>query len=429
MQKVETTQGQAKVQSLLGMIWTIALQRPNKGLDIVRVHSPSQVLPKANASTMLSRMRRWGLYTSSDTGVADAFGGQDVYALFEKIPLKMLITCTDALPTNHLVAALSLHDWRQKASSGDFSAATTLHILFTCMHHAACLAKKPGLLSIPNLCSNMVRLTRAMKSSKFQDNFENALDMIAERIDRRVVLDLPEHATVWWEENNSMIRLALQGLDEDKQKTILSVFNDPWHFRNNSWERGDLVHWCSSNCCPSLAETKAKTREALRILLQEYPAIPLLYRWKHWEPALNWAIRGTLCYGVLQLALSMCANQDSISKCQDLDPDSPDLSFALKQEVRLTKSVSFLTSSTILQDLGKSFFVSGPLADFMDHVSYVETCRTCVNLRATGLQLPYSKCDATFDSVRQMNWSLIKGDKILGIVFLLQCFSIILNLE
>ena len=414
MQQCET-KGQAKVQSLLGMIWTIALQRVGQnGLDIVRMHSPSQVLPKANAATLLSRMRRWGMYSSAEPGSAEAFGGSETYKCFDRIPLKMVITCTDALPTNHLVQALSLQDWRRKALSGDFNAATTLHIMFTCMHHAACLAKKPGLLSIPNLCSNMVRLTRAMKSSKFQDNFDKALSGIAERTERRIVQELPSYVKTWWDENQVLVDMALAGLSAEHKKLILSVFNEPWRFDPNTWREGKFTHWCPPGCCTSAEDANAKTRQALRLLSQGYPAIPLLYRWKHWEPALNWAIRGTLCNGILQYALSMCCDETSMAKFSQIDPDSPDLSFALKQEVRLTKSVSFLTSERVQKDLGTSFLVSGPLADFMEHVSFVETCRTRVNLKQCGLKLPHSKCDATVDSVRQLNWDLISGQKFHG---------------
>jgi len=415
--------GQAKVQALLGMIWTVALDRVDQsvGIDLVRMHSPSQVLPKANAATILSRMRRWGIYTSADPGSADAYGGQEVYTGFSQVPLKMLITCTDALPTNHLVQAMSMQDWRRKAAAGDFNAATTLHVMFTCMHHAACLAKKPGLLSVPNLCSNMVRLTRAMKSSKFQDNFEKALAGIAERIDRRVVPELPSSVKTWWENNGALVKMALSGLPPESQEIILAVFNDPWRFDPNTWRDGCFVHWCTAGCCPSAAEAKVKTREALRRLCEDYPAIPLLYRWKHWEPALNWAIRGTFCNGVLQYALSMCSDESSVAKFADLDPDSPDLSFSLKQEVRLTKSVAFLTSDSIRQDLGVSFLVSNPLADFMDHVSFIETSRSRVNLKECGLKLLGSTSVATVESLRLLNWKLLNGEKILG-PSKLECF-------
>lgn len=411
------SKGQAKVQPLLGMIWTVALgrTRDRAGIDMVRIHSPSQVLPKANGATILSRMRRWGLYTSSPSGSADAFGGEETYKCFSQIPLKMVIMVTDALPTNHMVHAMSLHDWHRKCREGDFNAATTLHIMHTCLHHAACLAKKPGLLSVPNLCSNMVRLTRAMKSGKFQDNFDKALNAIAQGMDRRVVCELPGYVVKWWEEEGDTVRVALEGLKQESQDLILSVFNDPWRFDHRTWPRGKFVHWCSTGCCASSSDAEAKAREALRLLLQQFPAVPLLYRWKHWEPALHWAIRGTMCNGVLQFALSMCADESSVAKFADLDPDSPDLSFAVKQEVRLSKSVSFLTSGTIQQDLGISFLVSTPLAAFMDHVSFIESCRFRVNLRESGLKLSNSKCDATVDSVRMLNWKLLNGEKTLSI--------------
>ena len=88
--------------------------------------------------------------------------------------------------------------WEQRALAGDYNAATTLHTSVTCMHHGACLAKKPGLLAVPGLCSNMVRLTRAMQSSKFQENFGSALDYVASKmLQRRVVVSIPQHASRW----------------------------------------------------------------------------------------------------------------------------------------------------------------------------------------------------------------------------------------
>ena len=142
-----------------------------------------------------------------------------------------------------------------------------------------------------------------------------------------------------------MLKLYMTGLDDASQALILEMFNDTWLYepgRHAQW-----VHWRAPKCCESDEECVRKAREALRRLLQHFPAVPLLYRWKHWEPALFFAIRGTMLNGVLQFALYQCASSQNIAKMADLDPDNPDLSLSLKQEVRLCKAVKFMTSENI----------------------------------------------------------------------------------
>lgn len=85
-----------KTAPMLGMIQHMAVRRKDsrgrKGdFECVALHCPSQILPKQNAGTILSRIRRWGVYTSS--GCPPAYGGQELYDEFANIPLKMLMWC------------------------------------------------------------------------------------------------------------------------------------------------------------------------------------------------------------------------------------------------------------------------------------------------------------------------------------------------
>lgn len=84
--------GMKKTMSLLGMVQRLAVKRSNgAGLDSVSVHCPSQLLPRQNSATILSRMRKWSLYGSQ--GCSKALGGETVYEQMKKIPLKMHIWC------------------------------------------------------------------------------------------------------------------------------------------------------------------------------------------------------------------------------------------------------------------------------------------------------------------------------------------------
>ena len=102
---------------------------------------------------------------------------------------------------------------------------------------------------------------------------------------------------------------------------------------------------------PDVAQVSWKAahggKQALRVLLQIFPDIPLLYRWKGWEPCLFYCIRGCVVHGFLQFALTHSANVDTVNKLESLDEDSPDMSFSLKQEVRLSKAIKVFNSESI----------------------------------------------------------------------------------
>lgn len=83
--------GMKRTSPLLGMLQFVCLKRTDGTSDCIALHSPSQLLPRQNAGTILSRIRRWAVYCSS--GCSTFFGGRNLYSLFEKVPLKVIIFC------------------------------------------------------------------------------------------------------------------------------------------------------------------------------------------------------------------------------------------------------------------------------------------------------------------------------------------------
>ena len=102
---LKAVKGMKRVQPLLGMLQHLILRtEPEAGVPgagdvhIAQVHAPCQLLPRANSFTILSRMRRWSLYSS--VGCAPQLGGQDLWRLFAQIPLKLVIHCCGYCPSN-----------------------------------------------------------------------------------------------------------------------------------------------------------------------------------------------------------------------------------------------------------------------------------------------------------------------------------------
>ena len=254
------------------------------------------------------------------------------------------------MPANHCCQAMELQEWGNLMQKGDQNAATTFHLPFSCLHHASCLAKKPGLLGIEGLCSTLVRLARAMKSSKFQSVFDDNVQYLASRMCRREVPSLPSVIGDWLEERQTFRNMVFSGLREEDHKLCMQIFNDIWingNERSLFRKGGTWTHWCPPGCCASELESRSRGKQALRVLLQIFPDIPLLYRWKGWEPCLFYCIRGCVVHGFLQFALTHSANVDTVNKLESLDEDSPDMSFSLKQEVRLSKAIKVFNSESI----------------------------------------------------------------------------------
>lgn len=76
---------------LLGMLQQLAVKRSDGRRECVSIHCPSQTLPRQNAGTILSRMRKWALYSSA--GCSEFLGGTELRQLFEQVPLKLVIWC------------------------------------------------------------------------------------------------------------------------------------------------------------------------------------------------------------------------------------------------------------------------------------------------------------------------------------------------
>lgn len=258
---------------------------------------------------------------------------------------------SDALPANHNVQASEHQGWQERKNKGCPVASSTAQFEMNCLSHQCALSKKPSLLAISGLCSSLVRFTRSMRSSKFQDLFAQGLDTIAQSVDRRVVANLPQSCISWSKKQKIICQLMGHNLDfnEDHIDNITSMFNSDWS--QSFQDEGSWVHWCAG-CCADRSETIAKSREILRLLFQRHPDVPLLYRWKGWEEAQDYTGLGIIIHGFLQFLVTKCCNSNSVANVDKAvempDEDLADCSFAVKQEIRMTKTLAFLTGDSVL---------------------------------------------------------------------------------
>ena len=190
-------------------------------------------------------------------------------------------------------------------------------------------------------------MAHAMKSSLHTRRMENIVSKMAAQTVVMQVANLPERIQQSQAKNRDKLGVCQTTLDEDAAELILSMLNEDWS--QSLSDLGHLTHWCQAGCCRSERHAKSKMKQALQMLLLDAFETPLLYRWKHVEPASEFTLRGLLVHRVLEHAWrsSLKEHADDAVVDQDvadLDEDNADLSPAEKQKVRATKVLQLLST-------------------------------------------------------------------------------------
>ncbi|CAE7779688.1 unnamed protein product, partial [Symbiodinium sp. CCMP2456] len=377
----KSKRGSLKRQSLMGMVQRVFVRRdedvckPDASGETVQIHVP----------------RGWG---------------ELACGRFFKL-------CTDACPANFMHIAAEHHGWNQLRASHDLNACGTMNLEVNCLHHQACLARRPIILYIDGLAASTVRLAKAMRGSKFQQSIEDGIGILVNKMDRIEVAELPESVKEFQEKQDIMLTLAAgSSLTSDQRKLVLRMFNGNWESARDNWQQGEWTHWCCSGCCASEEISKRSAREALPVLFQAFASEPLLYRWKHWEPFLEWVLRGIVVNGFLKFLITQCAPKDEKDRA-DWDEGDPAMSFAEKQAVRVSKCQKALTEPDFHVILFKALISAQPLRQLMDDVSLVETLRVRFMLKQKGVKLENSAADASVQNIRNKNWVFYSGERAL----------------
>ena len=102
---------------------------------------------------------------------------------------------------------------------------------------------------------------------------------------------------------------------------------------------------CCCTCC-------RKTLAQLKILIGCFPPVPLLYRWKHFEVAASYCLRGLICNRILLDVLLKLFKKtgpeiEQLARDINMDADDADESFANLQQVRVCKTVLLLQDACV----------------------------------------------------------------------------------
>jgi hypothetical protein len=138
-------------------------------------------------------------------------------------------------------------------------------------------------------------------------------------------------------------------------------------FFNHDHDSDELIHWCVCGCCGSDEECLATAIRIASKSLCIHPDTPLLYRWKHWEQAVSYTLRGVRLHNlprrVLGVTMSRLPVEVPAPSADELDEN---LSFAQRQQIRGQKTLQLLGSANIGVQLGMIVLAGAPVERFMN---------------------------------------------------------------
>ena len=388
---------------LLGINESVYVRRAGDAslpLEAVDLVTPGLVLPRANWATLANRLNRWRVLTPSGCGIC--LGGDSATAVVAHCPVKISLLCTDALVTNHALIAREQTEWA-KARALNPSLAVAF-LAGDCQHHQAALGKKPMILAVPGLCAGLVRLTHLFESSVFVDKMEAALLNIVKQLEWNRCMELPDACKTWRSRNLALLlRAHCDLLDSmDIYAEYLQFFNGNWLLTLR------LVHWCLPGCCASREEAINKAMKLLRATLLRFPSVPLLYRWKHFDPALAWLARNKGLHGLLLAVMRTSLSKMPVINTGDHGSDDENMPFALKHATRGERSVRLLMRSSIMSDTAMCTLLCGPLSRFAEDVSRADSA-TMKYL--ASLTHKISETRATAAVAACLNVAILTGDR------------------
>ena len=257
------------------------------------IHSPSQVLPRANTATIANRRDRWMACGVSGSGGALFDYHDSLTSGYCSGPAwHTIISTKDNLALNDLILGMDEAVIRQSLEDGLHDSLSTPTMLgLSCLAHSCVLTTKLVTNKLDDLPGKLVKMGHIHESGKVSTAFKTYIDSIVDdRFDFIPVPELPPECTLYRIKSANILKntrmcLDLGPADED---FILDV-------DNGDWDAERWVHYCTGMPC----RCKGDKRQALRFMklsaqlsIGKMETTPLAYRWKGVERFIGKTYRG-----------------------------------------------------------------------------------------------------------------------------------------
>ena len=255
-------------------------------------HSPAQVLPAANYSTVLDRRRAWTV----GNGSGKAGSNIDPLGVINPSPARSwgcIAMVKDALMMNNNMVCQIERQVAARADAADRTGAdaATVPGVFhmNCACHSTVLCMKPIVHRIhKGITAFIVRLGHLSQSSRVFGRIMDAMARIVESsFECRKALTLPDAAVEWRARAVQILYMTQCSMDlSGEQKAEILRYD------NGCWDDHKIVHWCQPRCPCGEAREEAlnKTKGVVMMSLGSGCDLALEYRWRYMERGLGWAV-------------------------------------------------------------------------------------------------------------------------------------------
>ena len=173
---------------------------------------------------------------------------------------------------------------------------------------------KPSLDRLPKVSTNLVRGGHLWESARFRTRFSKALNKLADKGAFKEVIRLPYEFDSWQVASRGFMEASRPAMDmtpEDEDFALMILNGDP--------NVSTLTHWHLRTACRCGGEKhfKQNMRKALAVSIGGGMPRCLLYRWKGFEKAASWMMRGRKQNDVLLQATEMMFNDNDIQDAHE----------------------------------------------------------------------------------------------------------------
>ena len=244
------------------------------------LHSPSQVLPKANTYTIANRRDRWigmgvngaGSYFDPDSVVSPSLSSWHT-----------VVTTKDNLELNNLIVGRDESVIRDRLESGLADLGNTITLLsLNCAGHSCVLSTKLVSERLDNMPKMFVKLGHLHESGRIASEFQSAIDSVIEhKFIYDAVAEMPEESIAWRSKAAFILRStrACMDLTPEQEELIMSV-------DNSNWDNAEWRHLCTGPGCVcggSEAEALRLMKMCAKLSVGHMESTPLAFRWKGME--------------------------------------------------------------------------------------------------------------------------------------------------
>ena len=185
-------------------------------------------------------------------------------------------------------------------------------------------------------------MAHSMKSTLFRQRLDKGLLALVNSTERIQVMSLPRNVSEAVASNRKKLALFCGDLSEEARELVVDMLNDDWGKSYTSLDGHGLIHYCTPYCCRDQASFECRMKDALQHVFAGMFDVPLLYRWKAFDPAAEWTGRGLAIHKLLPILWGWCrTDKADTAPAEDLclwDEDSADIAPAMKQQVRMSKA-------------------------------------------------------------------------------------------